>query len=374
MSFNVKRKRYDIAIIGGGLAGLTAALHLSQNSYRVIVLEKNNYPHHKVCGEYVSNEVLPYLKSLGIDPFKKKAKKINQLLITNHKGKRVEVKLPLGGFGISRYTLDHYIYEKVKSRAEIVHETVTNILCQQDYTTIKTLSKKKIEATYIIGAFGKRSQLDKALKRKFIQKKTPWMAVKGHFKYSFPENLVALHHFEGGYCGFSKVETNHLNFCYLVNNHIFSKFKNIEDFQGKWMRKNPALDSFFNNAQPVFEKPLTISQISFDRKKPVENHIFMIGDSASLIHPLCGNGMAMAIKSAKILSETFIDNKNASQTTLENIYTSKWKKEFTNRLRAGSTLQKLVLNPKLLSLGISLGNYNQQWIRYAISKTHGKPF
>lgn len=29
----------------------------------------------------------------------------------------------------------------------------------------------------------------------------------------------------------------------------------------------------------------------------------MIGDTAGLIHPLCGNGMAMAIHSAKIVSE-----------------------------------------------------------------------
>jgi flavin-dependent dehydrogenase len=29
----------------------------------------------------------------------------------------------------------------------------------------------------------------------------------------------------------------------------------------------------------------------------------MIGDTAGLIHPLCGNGMAMAIHSAKIVSK-----------------------------------------------------------------------
>ena len=43
---------------------------------------------------------------------------------------------------------------------------------------------------------------------------------------------------------------------------------------------------------------------SFAPKKPVEEHILMSGDAAGLITPLCGNGMAMAIRSAKILSET----------------------------------------------------------------------
>jgi hypothetical protein len=54
----------------------------------------------------------------------------------------------------------------------------------------------------------------------------------------------------------------------------------------------------FKNAVIQFEKPLTISQVSFEEKK-CENHIIMIGD-AGLIHPLCGNGMAMAIHSAKL--------------------------------------------------------------------------
>jgi flavin-dependent dehydrogenase len=39
----------------------------------------------------------------------------------------------------------------------------------------------------------------------------------------------------------------------------------------------------------------------FQQKKKLENHILMIGDTAGLIHPLCGNGMAMAIHSAKIV-------------------------------------------------------------------------
>jgi len=368
------KKSYDIAIVGGGLAGLTAALHLSQNSFRVLVLEKNDYPHHKVCGEYVSNEVLPYLKSMGVDPFEKNAKEINRLLVSNHTGKKVKINLALGGFGISRFCLDYYMYEKVKEKAEIVIETITNIVFQNTFFTIETLEKRQIEAKYVIGAFGKRSNLDRALNRPFIQNKTPWLAVKAHYKASFPDDLVALHHFEGGYCGLSKVENNHVNFCYLVTNRVFTEYKNIEEFQEKVMRKNPYLNTFLEEAVPVFEKPLTISQISFERKKPVENHVFMIGDSASLIHPLCGNGMAMAIKSAKLLSETLIENSTENQTALETIYTSKWNKEFRNRLSSGAFLQKLVMNSRMLSIGLWLSKFNKKLIPYIVSKTHGKPF
>src|SRR5690606_24208169 len=101
------KKKWDVIIVGGGLAGLTAALHLASNNQNVCLIEKNSYPHHKVCGEYVSNEVLPYLNRLGIDPFSLGAKKISNFEITNSKGVPVKTKLPLGGFGISRYCFDN---------------------------------------------------------------------------------------------------------------------------------------------------------------------------------------------------------------------------------------------------------------------------
>ena len=48
--------QYDVAIIGGGLAGLSSAIELRLAGYDVILFEQEKYPFHKVCGEYVSLE------------------------------------------------------------------------------------------------------------------------------------------------------------------------------------------------------------------------------------------------------------------------------------------------------------------------------
>jgi hypothetical protein len=64
----------------------------------VLLIEKNSYPKHKVCGEYISNEVLPYLNSLGIDPIKEGAKQISKVQVSTTKGNLIKAELPLGDF------------------------------------------------------------------------------------------------------------------------------------------------------------------------------------------------------------------------------------------------------------------------------------
>ena len=92
----------------------------------------------------------------------------------------------------------------------------------------------------------------------------------------------------------------------------------------------------------MFKKPLTISQINFERKPLIHNHVIMTGDAAGLIYPLCGNGMAIAIHSAKmiatLLGEAYQNNK-ISRKEIEYTYTKTWKSTFSKRLMAGRVLQ-----------------------------------
>jgi len=367
-------KKWDIIIIGGGLAGLTAALHLVNNNHSVCLIEKTAYPNHKVCGEYVSNEVLPYLKLLGIDPFEVGAKHISKFKITDTSGHPITASLPLGGFGISRYAFDELLYNALKDKAEIIFDTVTKVNFENDEFIINTQKKAILKADFVIGAFGKRSNIDSYLNREFMNQKTPWLAVKAHYEYDFPDDTVALHNFNGGYCGLSKTETGAVNACYLATLKSFKKYGDIDSFQKEELSKNPFLADFFSNAKPHFKKPLTISQISFEQKEPVVDHIFMVGDSAGLIHPLCGNGMAMAIKSAQIFSELYINSKeedNFSRAQLENEYKKRWQKEFKSRLKTGRFIQNILMNPVASKAGFSLARTIPGLIPMIIKKTHG---
>ncbi|WP_416441069.1 NAD(P)/FAD-dependent oxidoreductase [Leeuwenhoekiella sp. A16] len=369
-------KRKEIFIIGGGLAGLSLAIHLSKAGIPTVVIEKDNYPRHKVCGEYVSNEVLPYLNYLDIDPFNNGAVAINELLFSGVSGASVQTNLPLGGFGISRYLLDKLLYDQaLSSGARIIKDQVEKIDFINNEFTITTLNGNTFKSGIVIGAYGKRASLDISLKRKFITKKSGWLAVKSHYNGNYQENRVGLHNFKGGYCGLSNVEEKRINVCYLAHYSQFKKHKNIDDFREEVMRKNPHLNRFFDAHKPIFEKPLTISQISFDRKELISNHVLMCGDTASLIHPLCGNGMAMAIMGAKLLGETiveFFDANHSSREMLEKDYKTKWQKNFSARLGAGYLLQNLLAHQKITDFAIKSLKNQPAILRRIIEATHGK--
>jgi flavin-dependent dehydrogenase len=321
-----------VVIIGGGLAGLTCAIHLLKAGHAVTLLEKNKYPHHKVCGEFISNEVRSYLLSLGIDVKALGATDISEISISSPSGRMLSGTLPLGGFGISRFTLDHALFNKAASLGcAFLQDVAENVDFKDNEFQIETQENGLIDAHLVIGAFGKRSVLDQKLGRDFFSKKSHWLAVKAHYRGNIKDNEVHLHNFEGGYCGISRVENELINVCYLSEYAQFKAYKNIEDFQKAVLCKNPLLKAFFDDAEMVFKHPITISQISFAKKLPVEQHILMIGDTAGLIHPLCGNGMAMAIHSAKLCAELcdrYLQNKIPERLQLEHAYSSMWHSTF----------------------------------------------
>lgn len=371
-------KHFDLIIIGGGLAGLTAALHLSKINYSVLLIEKQTYPHHKVCGEYVSNEIIPYLNHLGVFPQNIGAIPINQFQLSTINGQKTTTALPLGGIGISRYALDQLLFEHAKkSGAQFVFDAVSSVGFTNDIFKITTQTDKNYTAKVAIGAYGKRSNLDKHLNRKFIHEKSFWMGVKAHYNYdNFPDNLVALHNFNGGYGGLSKTESGAVNFCYLTSYKSFQAYSNINQFNTHIVSQNPHLKDFLENASPLFKKPLSIAQISFHKKTPVEGHLLMCGDTAGLIHPLCGNGMAMAIHSAKIASELihkYLSGAQKDRKKLETAYTRQWNATFKQRLWMGQTLQSLLLAPKLSNYAMKIARNTPALLKKLISLTHGKP-
>jgi flavin-dependent dehydrogenase len=365
-----------IVIVGGGLAGLVCANLLSQSA-KVVLLEKKQYPFHRVCGEYISNETIPFLKRNGLYPNFLELPSIRQLWLTSVNGQKAEIDLGLGGFGISRFQLDHFLYQKAREKGVAVFENceATQITFQDELFEIET-TNKKFTADVVIGSFGKRSRLDKTLQRNFIQKKSPYVGIKYHIRTQHPNHVIALHNFKDGYCGISNIEEGKSTLCYLTHRNNVRQFKSIAEMERQVLFKNPYLKKIFSESEFLYEKPETINEISFETKGPIEQHLLMSGDAAGMITPLCGNGMALAIHSAKVVSELvhqFLQGAiNRSQ--LENQYAQQWRALFAKRLWAGRQIQNLFGSEWASNIAVNLARYTPSIAQFLVKQTHGDEF
>ncbi len=367
-----------IIIIGGGLSGLITSIRLAFEGFPSIIIEKKKYPFHRVCGEYISNETIPFLKTFGLFPEKFNPPNVNQLQLTSVNGKEVLLGLDLGGFGISRFSFDQFLYEKALGLGVtfLLDEEATKVSFDTNRFSITT-NKQLLLADLVIGSYGKRSKLDVVLNRSFIKKRSPYIGVKYHIRTDHPANRISLHNFKDGYCGISNVEDGKSNLCYLSHRNNVRKFGNLPDLERNILFKNPYLKSLFENSDFLFDRPETINEISFETKQPVENHILMLGDAAGMITPLCGNGMAMAIHSAKIASELVIKHlkqTNFERSQLETEYSNEWKILFKRRLWAGRQIQRLFGSEWASNLAVNLARSSKPVAGFLVAQTHGNPF
>lgn len=370
---------WDVIIVGGGLAGLVNGIILAEAGIHTLLIEKKDYPNHRVCGEYISNEVRPFLERKGLFPYAFKPPEIRFFTLSSVKGKTSKTKLDLGGFGISRYNFDLFLYQKgVEKGLDFLLNTQVNAVKFENDIFEVGLSNGQMErAKVLIGAFGKKSKLDKVLDRDFTRKEAGYIGVKYHVRYDFPDDEIALHNFEDGYCGISKVEDDVCNVCYLGTRRLLKKYGSIDDMEKKVLCKNPFLKDIFRQAEFLFKEPKVINEVSFEPKSPVENHILMSGDAAGLITPLCGNGMAMAIHSAKLLSSLIIPyfkQKGHTRAQLENEYMQTWNAGFRKRLWVGRNTQKLFGGTLASGIAVNTMRFLPFAAKRIIKSTHGKVF
>ncbi|MEJ8757811.1 NAD(P)/FAD-dependent oxidoreductase [Pontibacter sp. H259] len=369
---------WPVIIVGGGLAGLTSALALCRQGIQVLVIEKKIYPFHRVCGEYVSNEVLPYLQSLGADLEQLQPARINRFILSAPSGYTLETSLDLGGFGISRYALDNYLYKLAEAQGVQfkLNTAVQQITFKDNQFIVEVSNDEQLTANVVLGAYGKRTNLDRQLNRNFFRKRSPYIGVKYHITYTQPKDVIALHNFKDGYAGISAIENDTHCFCYLTTRDNLKEHGTIPAMEQAILYQNPHLRQIFEQAEFIYSQPEVINEISFATKTCVENHMLMCGDAAGMITPLCGNGMAMAIHAGKLAAEqvTLYFKNNQNRQQLETNYSLTWNKQFANRLQLGRTVQHLFGRPILSEVTVKTLKRLPAVLQLLMRQTHGQPF
>ncbi|MCH5717616.1 NAD(P)/FAD-dependent oxidoreductase [Niabella hibiscisoli] len=372
---------YDIGIVGGGLAGLTTAIQLRRKGYTVALWEKNKYPFHRVCGEYISKESWNYLQSCGIDLPALQLPMINKLEVSAPNGTLLKTKLDLGGFGISRYWLDNLLFEEAKRVGVAVFDgrKIDQLFRDNESFELYT-GNDSFKVKLVLGSFGKRSNIDIKWHRKFVTQKpnalNNYIGVKYHIKADFPGDTIALHNFKDGYCGISKIEGDQYCLCYLTTAFNLQSAGGIKEMEQKVLFQNAHLRRIFKQSEFILSSPVTISQVSFNRKEIVYNNTPLAGDACGMITPLCGNGMSMAMHGGKIftaLADDFLQQRTSFENML-GLYEKAWNSEFSARLRMGRIIQANFGKEWQTDLFINILKYLPWLTARMIRATHGRPF
>jgi len=364
---------YDIIVIGGGLAGCSSTIQLAKQGYRVLLLEQQRYPVHKLCGEFLSVEVQDSFRQLGIlgAVHQVGAHPITRTYLTTSSGASFQSELPGVALGLSRYQLDLILFQRAQTLgADCLDGTfVKSVTGNLEQGFLVNTSKETFRSRLVLGCHGKRSSLD--LNRPFTQKYSPFVAFKAHYTGVELQGVIELHAFPGGYCGLSQIETGEINLCWIAHEQIL-KNKKAGFPEALW--HNSVLAERLKSMQCATKSQHRLSQISFTLKDKFEGDICMVGDSAGMITPLCGDGMAMALRSAELvvpLVSSFLQD-NLKEIDFKRQYTYAWNREFRKRMQLGRLLHLSFVNPNLASIGVNLCQSLPILGRLFIQATRGK--
>ncbi len=353
--------KYDVAVVGGGLAGCSAAIRLVEKGFTVVLCEASDYPHHKVCGEFMSSGCRYQLATLGVENaiWKMGAINISSLLLSTPDNLIWQSDLPENGIGLSRYQLDALLADKAQlcgvdllTSTKVV-EVKGNL---ETGFTLCTQDRQIVRAETVIGAYGKRSLLDNKLNRRFIKRKPAFIGLKQHVRQLPLSGCVELHTFQGGYCGMAEIENGLTNICLLVRQEIFREQGSVEKFIDWMLIQNATLAERFRRADFFEERWLSIAQIPFMSKTLVEKDMLMTGDASGMITPLTGDGMEIALQSGEIVANQLVSyfDTHRDGEKLTSDYCKAWHQTFDTRIQFGRISQFFMLRPAWLKWGLRI--------------------
>ncbi len=363
---------HDLAIIGGGPAGTSAAITAARGGASVLLLERGRFPRHKVCGEFVSAEALDLLGNLLGSQHA--ALLTDAIRIPRARvfldGRTIETAVDPPAVSIARLDLDAALWELAQqSGVEARQQTTAQELSGTAPFRIAT-SRGSFETRAVINAVGRWSNLDPppTASRTSSGK---WLGIKAHFAEPSPNASVDLYFFEGGYCGVQPVELRgegaprgRVNACAMVRADVASTLPEV-------FAQHPALEKRSRQWQPLSE-PVSTSPLIFRAPQPERDNILLTGDAAGFVDPFVGDGISLALRSGTLAAECLAPFFRGALSLPDAVlrYRHDYERQLAPVFRASSKIRRMLMLPRSLRVPMLFVFENIPAVgRYVVRKT-----
>ncbi len=331
----------DVAIIGAGPAGSTLAALLARRGVSVLLIDRDEFPRDKLCGEFLSYDALPVLDPLGVVNAidHRGAPRIEHCRVVG-RHRTYEFDFPHAARGVSRYYFDDLLLK-------------TAVASGARFRVGPAILPAPAKIT--VGAWGRWGRFDQQLARSFVKDKSHRnFGFKRHYRGA-ATNVIELHSFTRGYLGVNAIEDNLTNICGLVHASRLTGHKGRWDSFVETIRaEEPTLERLYASHEPAQENFLSSEPVIFRARSAVEGGIFMVGDASGVIDPLTGNGMAMAVQSALLAAAHILrvlESPN-DRVAIENEYRERHRAMFGPRIAWSRRVAALLSRPALLDLAL----------------------
>jgi geranylgeranyl reductase family protein len=353
---------FDVIIAGGGPAGAACASFCAQSRLRVLVLERENFPREKVCGDCLNPNCWPVLERLGLRDavINLTHSPLDRVEFIGINGGSVSIDLPRGRnaqIGIKRSLLDDLLLNRAKESGATVQTscTVTALRSEApDLWRVETSNGETFRAKIIVAADGRNSTVARMLNCARAPQKDR-VALQTHIP--LPRdfgNRIVLQFLPEGYSGQAPTGLDQLNVCLVSTAPRIGVLKD-------WAQShfNISNDHSWRTVTPLTRAPL----------EPAQGSAFFIGDAARVVEPFTGEGIYYALASGELAAGFIarrIERKDNAAVTRQ--FIREHRALYRGRLWINRLARAAVLSPRLASMVVPLARLQPSLLRLLTAK------